>query len=320
MQTGSVRRSHPFRCRACRKGFSVKTDSVMHGSQLSYSKWAMAIYLMTRSKGVSSVQLAKDIEVTQKTAWFLSHRIREAMKSGDLNLKGPVEVDETFVGGKDGRRHAKDKLRQGASRAKTIVVGVKDRETGMVNVDVVKSRTDVELVSFVHANIANAFETVVYTDGLEAYNKLWTEHHYAVNHSGGQYVAGDAHTNGIESLWSMFKRGIMGTYHYISPKHTLRYAVEFAGRHNLRLLNGWDRLRKVVSGMNGKRLTWRQLVGRRGHKHPWQVKRSAYGVFMRPWNDQQPYAGPWSGVGKAMYEWLMLQVGMSSEDNLSFEV
>ena len=159
VQTGSVRKSHPFRCRACRKGFSVKTDSVMHGSQLPHSKWAMAIHLMTRSKGVSSAQLARDIEVAQKTAWFLAHRIREAMDSGDMDLAGPVEVDETFVGGKDGRRHSKDKLRQGASRAKTIVVGVKDRETNMVKTGVVKSRTDMELVPFVHANIASAFDT-----------------------------------------------------------------------------------------------------------------------------------------------------------------
>ena len=92
----------------------------------------------------------------------------------------------------------------------------------------------------------------MYTDGLEAYNKLWTEHHYSVNHTNGQYVVGDVHTNGIESFWSMFKRGIMGTYHYISPKHTHRYAAEFAGRHNLRTLSGWDRIKKVVSGMNGK--------------------------------------------------------------------
>ena len=305
--TGSVRKSHPYRCRACHKGFSVRTDSIMHGTRLPYSKWAMAVYLLSRSKGISSHQLAKDIDVTQKTAWFLLHRLRESWSSGDQEFAGPVEVDETFVGGKDNRRHSKDKLRQGASRAKTIVIGAKDRDTNKVKTAVVRGRSVEELVPFVHAHVKNAFETPVYTDGLSAYRRMWSENHASVDHSNGQYVAyGDVHTNGIESFWSMFKRGIMGTYHYISPKHTHRYALEFEGRHNDRELGVWGKIESLMSGLFGKRLTYRQLVGRRGHKHPWQIERAAYGEFEYPFDKNRPFPS-WSGVGKAMYEWLRMQ-------------
>ena len=110
--TGSVRKSHPYRCQACKKGFSVKTDSIMHGSPLPILSGPGPSYLLSRSKGVSSHQLADEIGVTQKTSWFLLHRIREAWESGDQDFAGPVEVDETFVGGKVNWRHSKDKLQQ----------------------------------------------------------------------------------------------------------------------------------------------------------------------------------------------------------------
>ena len=313
--TGSVRKSHPYRCRACRKGFSVRTDSLMHGSRLPYSKWAMAIYIMSRSKGVSSLQLAEDIGVTRKTAWFMMHRIREAWSSDDQDFAGPVEVDETFVGGKDNRRHSKDKLRQGASRAKTVVVGAKDRATNKIKTAVVRDRSAEQLVPFVHANVRDAFETWVYTDGLAAYRRMWSANHVSVDHSSGQYVNGDVHTNGIESFWSMFKRGIMGVYHYISPKHTHRYAQEFAGRHNDRGLGVWGRIESLMSGLFGKRLTYRKLVGRRGHKHPWQIERAAYGDFEYPYDRNRPFPS-WSGVGKAMYEWLRMQDGWEADPRL----
>ena len=265
------RPSQPFRCRNCHGYFSVKTGSLMHGSNLSYSKWALAIYLMTSSgKGMSSIRMARDVGVTQKTAWFLMHRVREGWATGDQMFAGPVEVDEAYVAGKERNRHARKKLKSGNMAAKPVVVGMKDRATGKVKTAVVDSPSAANLVDFVHCNVANIFDTPVFTDGNGAYERLSSRHRGVVEHSIGHYVeyvedGEDIHTNGIEAFWSMLKRGVMGVYHYVSPKHLHRYAVEFAGRHNDKDLGVWDKIRSLASGMFGKRLTYKQLVGRRGH-------------------------------------------------------
>ena len=268
------RKPMPFRCDDCHKYFSVKSGSLMHGSPLPLSKWALAIYLVVSSnKGIPSIRLGRDVGVTQRTAWHMAHRIREGLDSGDPMFKGPVEVDETYVGGSDSNRHSNKKLREKAFSSKTVVVGVKDRETKHVKAAVISSPTVDNLVEFVHSNVESVARTPVYTDGLQAYDHLWTFDHRSVNHSVGQYVDGDAHTNGIEAFWSMIKRGVMGVYHYLSPKHTHRYALEFEWRNNARAdgLSMMDQITSVMAGMVGKRLTYRQLVGRRGHALPWQA-------------------------------------------------
>lgn len=202
----------PFRCRACDKHFSVKTNSVMHASKIGYRKWLVAIYLMTTNlKGVSSLKLRIDIGVTQKTAWHMAHRIREAWRQGDRALfAGPVEVDEKYVGGIEKNKHAADKLRAGRGTVgKTPVAGMKDRATNQIDAKVVDRANKPTLQEFVYSRTER--DATVYTDEAAVYRDIDREHE-AVRHSVGEYVRGMAHTNGMESFWSMLQRGFVGTY------------------------------------------------------------------------------------------------------------
>ena len=249
----------PYRCSDCRGYFSVKTGTVMGNSHLPLRKWVFAIYLhLTSLKGVSSMKLHRDIGVPQKTAWFMLQRIRKAWESDDGPFAGPIEVDETYMGGKERNKHKSKKIKAGRGTVgKTAVVGAKDRETNKVRAKVVKDTDAKTLQKFVADTAASG--ATVYTDDAAAYKGMPFDHE-SVRHSVGEYVDGMAHTNGIESFWSMLKRAHKGTYHKISPKHLQRYVNEFAGRHGIRERDTLDQMQAVVSGMAGKQLSYKNLV------------------------------------------------------------
>ena len=263
VQSGSAHKTMPYLCREkeCGKRFSLKTGTVMQSSKLGYQVWVVALYLLlTNLKSVSSMKLHRDLEITQKTAWHLAHRLRKAVSGKAMGMfQGPVEVDETYMGGrrKNMPKAKRAKLEGRGIAGKTAIVGAKDRATKAVSAQVVQETDAKTLQGFVADHAASG--ATVYTDDAKAYRGMPFKHE-AVKHSVGEYVRDMAHTNGIESFWSMLKRAHKGTFHKISPKHLDRYVQEFAAKHNIRDRDTIDQINAVVADMEGKRLRYSDLI------------------------------------------------------------
>ncbi len=247
--------SVPYRCNICHSHFSVKTGTVMHRSKIGYQKWAIAVYMFATSlKGISSMKMHRELHITQKSAWFMVQRIREAWVNlaGDEKMAGPVEIDEVYLGGSESNKHL-DKKGKGK---KTAVVGVRDRLTKTIVAKPVPETTKARLEDFIENNVKS--EAKKYTDENSSYGGL--ENHESVNHSVGEYVRGKAHTNGMESFWSMMRRGYDGTFHHISKEYLHRCVNEFAGRHNIRPQDTHEIMSEITEGMSDKRLMYKILI------------------------------------------------------------
>lgn len=251
--------------KACHKQFSVKVGTVMEDSPIGLDKWLAAVWLITNAKnGISSYEVMRALGITQKSAWFLMHRIRLAMQTGTFEkLSGQVEADETYIGGlaRNMHRDKRDKKINGTGGAgKVAVMGLLERD-GKIRAKVINDATQVTLHAEVKANVEPGAE--LFTDGWKAYGGLHKDYiHQVIDHA-EKYVDGQIHTNGIENFWSLLKRGLKGTYVSVEPFHLFRYLDEQTFRFNERRGKDADRFIKTVRQIAGKRLTFDELTGKK---------------------------------------------------------
>ena len=253
-------------CSEFRKQFSVKKGTIFEASRIKLGDWMVAMWMIANNKnGKSSYELGRDLGITQKSAWFMNHRIREAMDNGTIEkLKGTVEVDETFVGGKAKNMHKakrEAKIQGRGATGKAIVMGMLERseEGSRVEAKVIPDTTKLTLQTEVVENVEQGAN--LNTDGFTGYQGLDSMYeHGTVNHAYGEYVNGSVHTNGIENFWTLFKRSINGTYVSVEDEHLDRYVTEQEFRYNTRKLTDFQRFELAVGAISGKRLTYEELT------------------------------------------------------------
>ena len=257
-----------WKCRACGKQFSVKVGTIFEDSPIGLDKWLPALWLVVNCKnGISSYEMARDLGVTQKTAWFMGHRIRLAMQTGTFGkMSGEVEVDETYIGGKARFMHKskrEEKIKGTGGMGKAAVMGLLERhgEDGhsRVKTKVVPNVRRSTLSPQVREHVAEGSE--VFTDALKSYEDLGQDFiHQVIDHA-ESYAEGKVHTNGLENFWSLLKRAIRGTYVNVEPFHLFRYLDEQSFRFNSRKVTDGIRFLRVAAGIVGKRVTYKELIG-----------------------------------------------------------
>jgi transposase-like protein len=263
-----LKNAQRWKCRGCKNQFSVKRGSIMEDSPLSLDKWLCAIWMVANCKnGISSYEIHRNLGITQKSAWFLLHRIRLSMEVGGgiEKMLGPVEVDEAFIGGKV-KNMSKSKraaIAQGhggiGPKGKAIVMGMVDRNSKQVRATVVPNAKKINLLPPVFENVERGAK--VFTDALPSYVALRDHYdHESVNHFVDEYVRGEVHTNGIENFWSLLKRCLTGTYISVEPFHLSRYVDEQVFRYNHRKMNDGERFDGVLSRFAGRRMTYAALT------------------------------------------------------------